>query len=68
MDNNATEVTGMGQVRDISTRRKWKQLQSWERSQIEALLKSRHIYRMTKKSARTGDRETQKERMEKALR
>ena len=32
----------MGQVQHNTTCQKWKQLQSWERSQIEALLKAKH--------------------------
>ena len=54
----------MGQVQDITTRRKWKQLQSWERSQIEALLKARHsikeIAQLLGRDRRTIQREMRK--------
>ncbi len=32
----------MGQEQNSTTRRKWKQLQTWERNQIEVLLKANH--------------------------
>ena len=54
----------MGQVQDTTTRRKWKQLQSWERSQIEALLKARHsiseIAQLLGRDRRTIQREVRK--------
>ena len=54
----------MGQEQDTTTRRKWKQLQSWERSQIEALLKARHsikeIAQLLGRDRRTIQREMRK--------
>jgi IS30 family transposase len=40
--NKATEVTGMGQEKNSTKRRKWKQISEQERYQIEALLKAKH--------------------------
>ena len=54
----------MGQTQDTITRREWKQLQSWERSQIEALLKARHsireIAQLLGRDRRTIQREVRK--------
>lgn len=44
-NNKATEVTGMGQGKNSTKRKKWKQISEQERGKIEALLKARHSIR-----------------------
>ena len=51
----------MSQEKDSTRRKKWKQLQNWERNQIEALLKAKHSIReiaeLMKRDRRTIQRE-----------
>jgi len=51
----------MGQVQDSTKRRKWKQLENWERNQIEALLRARHSVRSIAEQLKRDRRTIQRE-------
>jgi len=61
--NKATEVTGMSRKQDTTNEKKWKQLQNWERNQIEALLKAKHSVREIAKQLGRDRRTIQREKV-----